>query len=275
VAVPDAGKEEAPENTRFLSERNVSVEEQMVRRGEPSPGDPSGRFADEQGEGGKAEPRATKADAVRVSAEPATEVAAAPSLDALLPKAAELARQSDPQDSPTEQHADSELAPGARNNLLKYGEPWRPTSHRRGTLDFIPDVREGDITLLNTKAELFAPFVRRVGLRVFQNLVILLRRDLDRVAVSGQELVSVEAVMDPKGELLEAQIKTRSATSSFGADQKLQRAIQEGFFDRNPPRGAESDDGNIHFLLTTRVYVMTDQAGRPFSYQAIFSAGLL
>src|SRR5207247_662987 len=33
----------------------------------------------------------------------------------------------------------------------------------RGTLDHLPDIQRGDVTLLNTKANVFAPFVRRVG----------------------------------------------------------------------------------------------------------------
>ena len=76
-------------------------------------------------------------------------------------------------------------------DLLKQGGGgWQVTSNRPGALDFLPDVREGDITLLNTKAELFSPFVRRVAVRVFGHLVILLRRQLEGVSTTTTSAAS-------------------------------------------------------------------------------------
>jgi hypothetical protein len=142
-------------------------------------------------------------------------------------------------------------------------------------LDFLPDVREGDITLLNTKAELFSPFVRRVAVRVFGHLVILLRRGLDGTPRRSQESVTIEAIMDTGGDLLSLDIKGHSYAASIGLDRSLLRACYEGFFDRNPPRGAEAADGNIHFLFNTRVQSIVGERGRPIGYRAVFSAGLL
>ena len=88
-----------------------------------------------------------------------------------------------------------------RNDLLRHGDPWRSGSTRGGSLDFLPSVREGDITMLNTKAEQFAPFVRRVAVRVFENFRILLRRSIDaRSAESVEEFATIEAIMDKQGQ---------------------------------------------------------------------------
>ena len=72
-------------------------------------------------------------------------------------------------------------------------------------------ILEGDITLLNTKAEVFAPFVRRVATRVFQNFWISLKRDLVASALATTEHVEAEAVMNPAGEMVGFEIHKRSA----------------------------------------------------------------
>ena len=60
--------------------------------------------------------------------------------------------------------------------------------------------------MLNTKAEQFAPFVRRVAMRVFENFCMLLRRSIDaRSAESVEEYAIIEAVMDKQGRLLSIQ----------------------------------------------------------------------
>ncbi|MFN8642551.1 MAG: hypothetical protein U0802_13190 [Candidatus Binatia bacterium] len=84
-----------------------------------------------------------------------------------------------------------------------------------GTLDYLPDVREGDITLLNTKAEMFAPFVRRVAVRVFQNFWISLKKDLTAPLLADEQ-VEAEAVMDPRGEMINFTITRRSPRMTLG-----------------------------------------------------------
>jgi hypothetical protein len=156
----------------------------------------------------------------------------------------------------------------------RFDNVWLPTSKDIGTLDFLPDVREGDITLLNTKAELFAPFVRRVAVRVFQNLLILLRRDLPNFAGTTEETVALEAIMTRDGELASLTIKERSSAQSIGSGRMLQQACRQGFFDRNPPAGAEADDGQIHFLLQSHILAVGDGRGVRFGYRVAFQAGL-
>jgi len=276
VSPSEAGENKAPEDTRFLSDRDTTVKEQSVRRGEPAPGPPAPPEAVRKVErvGGRAKEEARSARERPKS--PPVEVAALrklPGLDELLPGASRLAAE-DP-GPPEKKPAPAEGEPGERADLLKYGDAWQAASTRPGVLDFLPDVREGDITLLNTKAELFSPFVRRVALRVFGHLVILLRRELEGVSASNREWVTLEALMSKSGELLSLEVKERSSSASLNLDRTLQRACHEGFFDRNPPGGAEAEDGKIHFVLHTRVATVAGPDGRTLGYSALFSAGLL
>jgi hypothetical protein len=238
----------------------------MVRRGEP---------AQQEGEEAtEPEPPAPPADKQDGDGGGTQQLAALPRLDQLLPDALKLAGEGygeSPGNQGVQQEAKEvreERAPRRFDNV------WLPTSKDIGTLDFLPDVREGDITLLNTKAELFAPFVRRVAVRVFQNLLILLRRELPNLAGTAEETVTMEAVMTRDGDLASLTIKERSSDLSVGSGRMLQQACRQGFFDRNPPAGAESDDGQIHFLLQTHVLAVGDGRGLRFGYRVAFQAGL-
>lgn len=279
VSPSEAGEEKAPSGARFLSDRDNTVREQSVRRGEPAKGEDSppqpvrGRESQVPSGSASGGARAGHAGRAAPSGAAAREQARTAALEDLLPGAARLAGEEYASAGGARLERLAKAEAPERRDLLKHGDPWG--SGRGGTLDFLPDVREGDITLLNTKAELFAPFVRRVGMRVFQNLIILLRRDLASARSATDESVTMEAVMNRKGEMIDLQFKERSAVASFGTDRSLQRACQEAFFDRNPPAGAEMADGNIHFLLNTRVAVIAGPDGRAAGYRAIFSIGLL
>jgi hypothetical protein len=265
VEPSEAGEEiPPPPDTRLLSDRDNTVAEQMVRRGEPAqqegeeasePEPPAPPQAKTGGDGGGSE-----------------QLAALPNLDQLLPDALKLAGEGygeSPGDQGVQQDSKKTERPPRR-----FENVWLPTSKDIGTLDFLPDVREGDITLLNTKAELFAPFVRRVAVRVFQNLLILLRRDLPNFAGTVEETVALEAIMTRDGELASLNIKERSSAQSIGSGRMLQQACRQGFFDRNPPAGAESDDGQIHFLLQSHILAVGDGRGVRYGYRVAFQAGL-
>jgi hypothetical protein len=276
VSPPDAGEEKEPENARFLSDRNTTVKEEMVHRAEPAAGDPDSKAAAPpqhlKTEHAQAPP---KPQAPRESAN--TQIAALPKLDQLLPPAGDLMREGlvRPQDAPAAQ-APQQQASNQRTDLLRHGDPWRTGRLRGGSLDFLPAVREGDITLLNTKAEQFAPFVRRVAVRVFENFRILLRHSIDaRRADAAEEFATIEAVMDKQGRLLSINTKDRSLNAALATDRNLQAATREGFFDRNPPPGAEANDGNIHFLFDARVALLADPGRGLVGYRALFQAGLL
>jgi TonB family protein len=130
----------------------------------------------------------------------------------------------------------------------------------RGTFDDLPDVSPGNLTMLNTKADRFAPFVRRVGTRVFQNLLIYQRRDLDVpeiLAANGQ--VTIRALLDPGGRLKDLEVVDRSG--SHAVDQTLLDALKEAAFDHNPPKEAANDDGDFEFLFQAQLSAGVDPSG--------------
>ena len=92
-----------------------------------------------------------------------------------------------------------------------------------GTPDHLPDIRQGNMTFLNTKAHRFAPFVRRVAQRVFQHLVIDQRKNLrlDDV-IAAKDWVTIEAKMTVQGELVGLVLRSRSG--SYSIDESLLNA---------------------------------------------------
>jgi hypothetical protein len=290
VSPPDQGEEKEPANTRFLSDRNNVVKEEMVHRGDPAAGDPEGKATAAKKEPAaemKPSAPASQAEAKKLreagARKPApesqrseTQVAALPKLDQLLPPTGEMIREGvlPPQEAEPAAPAPQQHATVERNDLLRHGDPWR-TNGLGGTRDFLPAVRDGDVTLLNTKADQFAPFVRRVAVRVFQNFVMLVRRSRDSGRDSTEEYATVEAVMDKTGRVLAIETKRRSGSVAFATDRNLQAACREGFFDRNPPSGAEANDGNIHFIFDARITVVQDGAGHRVPNWVMMGAGLL
>jgi hypothetical protein len=281
VSPPDAAPNVAPPDTRFKSDRDVTVDKQQVKRGEPKPGESApGESAASDKPKPPPKPQAPKPPQPKPQAKPPAkpaapgrqkppQVAALKNLD-LLPNALKLAQEGYGQPAeepvPQEERVERRLTRGGADGLFI---PTGPT----GTLDYLPDIRDGDITLLNTKADMFAPFVRRVAVRVFQNMLITLKKDLGNANLSTLENVEAEAVMSPSGEMLGYSVTKRSTRVALSLDRRLQQACTVGFFDRNPPPGARAQDGNIHF-----VFVATFEAQptpRGLAYAVMLGTGLL
>jgi hypothetical protein len=181
--------------------------------------------------------------------------------------------------APTPAEAESKPREVAPRNLLP--------GHRQafsvspGVSDFLPTIREGDITLLNTKAEKFAPFVRRVAARVFQHLEINLKRAARGVGNTGggREFAVVEAVMNRRGEFLNARLLERETHTQLAVYKLLQTAARpDVVFDANPPSGAEAADGNIHFVLLVDLMIQVGPdprgGGGNVGYYGMASVGL-
>ncbi|HVN85583.1 MAG TPA: hypothetical protein VMW17_12145 [Candidatus Binatia bacterium] len=278
VTPPDAGEERPPEKTRFLSDRDNTVAQEMIRRGQPAPGEagPENKPPAQRAEARAAAPPKAPAPP-RQPREPSAneQVASLPKLDQLLPRAGDLVRQGAVVAQPQEQAAPT---PSHRNLLASGGGG--AFSSRPGINDYIPTIREGDITLLNTKAELFAPFVRRVAGRIFQHLAMGLDRARFASGVgSGREFAVVEAIMSKKGRLVSARLVQKDSNSGLAAHRELLAVTQPDiFFDENPPPGAEASDGNIHFMLLVDIMVqgMTDpRTGRSSAgYYGMAGVGL-
>ncbi|MCC6932660.1 MAG: hypothetical protein IT292_05335 [Deltaproteobacteria bacterium] len=118
-------------------------------------------------------------------------------------------------------------------------------------IDYLPDIPDGDITLLNTKAEQHAVFVQRVALQVF---AAIRRENWQKIPALEihklSDFTTIEAVMNKKGTMVALNFIGSSGSKSF--DQMTLAAINKSFTDQNPPAEACSDDGNIHFLFKSR-----------------------
>lgn len=123
-----------------------------------------------------------------------------------------------------------------------------------GVPDYLPELPDGDLTLLNTKAFQYAVFVQRVAIRVFGEMRQAgweLLRAADIAAISDSAVV--DAVIDKSGNLVSVAVKKSSGSSRF--DGVLREAVRKGVTDRNPPQSAAQNDGNIHFEFHSRSWV--------------------
>lgn len=123
-----------------------------------------------------------------------------------------------------------------------------------GSADFLPNLPDGDLTLLNEKADRFAVFVRRVATQVFAKIrstgwETLQAKDI--LAIQGN--ATVEAVLSPKGDLISVRLVESSGSRRF--DRSLEMAVTKGARDPHPPEGALASDGNIHFVFKSRTWV--------------------
>ena len=125
-----------------------------------------------------------------------------------------------------------------------------------GLSDYLPNLPDGDITLLNAKANQYAGFVRRVAIQVFTELRSRGWDDLTASEVRRiSDFTTVEAVLSRSGKLLSVTIERSSGSQPF--DGVLLEAAQAGARDPNPPPGAVADDGLIHFVFKARSWTST------------------
>jgi len=130
-----------------------------------------------------------------------------------------------------------------------------------GNSDFAPHLPDGDLTLLNAKADRFAVFVRRVALQVFASL-----RTSDwaesatfQRGVQTDE-VTIIAKLDPSGKFLNAQIVAPSSYPAF--DKTVYRSVVKGAWDKNPPSAALAKDGTITLIFKSKAWVRRGPQGR-------------
>jgi hypothetical protein len=286
VNPPDQVNDEVPEKTRLLSDRNSSTKEQTVAPGTPSPAQPQKEKTQSKEKPDAKKPPtqlAMKTPTEAPTPKPPVEKKVEQALEPTPPKNQTLGKPDAPDRTPqlfarpddllaqgwlAESGSDQEkkterqppqgrdliaLAPPPRENLLSLPGPV-------GTPDYLPDIRQGNLTFLNTKAHRFAPFVRRVALRVFQHLLIHQRKQLhlDDV-VAARDVVTIEAKLDLQGNLKKLYIQTRSG--SYAVDEALLKACERGAWDENPPPEAKAEDGHIHFIFRSDINAQYDEVG--------------
>ena len=287
VAPSDRENELPPTAPAFLSDRDNRVDQQTVKRGNPDAGaaenspppKPADAVANAKPPQAAPKPRA-KPPAPRAEAKPApqrgrpagrpieraqdlpgeTEPAGKPlpGLDQLLLPPSEVLAKADTGgresgSSGASGGGSAAAADDPRRDLVSAPPPARGIfGGPRGTFDDLPDVAQGNLTLLNTKADRFAPFVRRVGTRVFQNLLIYQRRDLGlNDILAAHEAITVRAVLDKSGKLKTLDVEDRSG--SLAVDQTLLDALRQAAFDQNPPPTAANPNGEFEFIFQAQL----------------------
>lgn len=274
VSAPDNNRssEAPPPVARFLSDKNLSTEKESIKRGA---GPDAGAFiSDKQhpqpGAPVPAQQQVMLKPKAPPAAKPATAEAPASVLKQLTLDDKTLASRFS---APATEKAESLNEVLQRENASsKTIDPGNYTAFSRpfgsgaafigqsGSADYLPDLPDGDITLLNTKASLFAVFVRRVATQVFSQLRSQGWESLrysDITAIS--DYTSVRAVLSPQGRLLRAIIESPGGSQPF--DQLLVRSVQKGAIDPNPPPAAAAPDGNFHLIFQAKSW--TQIVGNP------------
>lgn len=130
-----------------------------------------------------------------------------------------------------------------------------------GSADYLPSLPDGDLTLLNAKANQYAVFVRRVAVQVFAEL-----RQVGWESLRAPDIRQIgsdaifEAIMAPNGDLVSVRPIESSGSRSF--DEVLRVAVTKGAKDRNPPAGARAEDGFVHFIFKARSWVTISNNAR-------------
>jgi hypothetical protein len=291
VAPSDQENELPPTAPAFLSDRDNRVEKESVKKGNPdagaseppppkpaeavasakAPPPPAPQKAAPGPEARPAPPRAeAKAPPAQRPARPVgrpiervqelpgdTEPAGKPlpGLDQLLAPPSEVLAKADTGGRPSGGAAAATAPADDPRRDLVSAPPPAPRGifgGPRGTFDDLPDVAQGNLTLLNTKADRFAPFVRRVGTRVFQNLLIFQRRNLGLSDIlAAHEPITVRAILDKGGKLKTLDIEDRSG--SHAVDQTLLDALRQAAFDQNPPQSAANANGEYEFIFQAQL----------------------
>ena len=282
VAPPDHINDRAPENPRFDSDRDNTVEHETVKVGVPNPGPevpPAPKPASQQRAiaPDRPPPARPRQLAQRPAPPPrpaAPEPKPAPALDELFASTEELmaAQRAAQQQAPT-----SEDSGTGRRRLALAVPPLAPEwalSGPRGTLDNLPDIQRGSVTLLNTKANEFSPFVRRVGERVFQHLIIRQRRLELQQILSALHPVQMRVILDARGKLKSVQINDQSGSANM--DDTLSDALHTAAFDNNPPPAAANANGEFEFVFQAQLRAFEPGAGgTPGRIESRLSVALL
>lgn len=172
--------------------------------------------------------------------------------------------------------------PGDRERLNRFhrrepfsqAEPFALFSGRGGTPDYLPNVQDGDVTLLNAKADRHAVFVRRVALQVFGSLRRQSWREIPYGEVSRiREFARVRARMALNGKLVDVEILESSGSETF--DRLVSAAAQESCWDQNPPREAAAADGTIQFVFEARTWARGRESGPREQRWLLLGTGLL
>lgn len=269
IVSSETARQQTPASKKaFLSERDNSVAKETVHRGEQLDQQSSGR----QTASKAAMPQqARKAPAEKTPVKKPVEKAATkkqPKEQSALPllpqkanslflttdKALSMAR--DP-NQPAPSSAQSPAGSGAK--------PY-------GSSDYLPNIAQGEVTLLNTKAYKFSVFVRRVATRVFADLKVRTARPANPQTLVHSSPVLVQAELSSTGKLIA--VKLLNSSGSTRLDELLEQSVNQGAWDNNPPAAALSPNGHYIFLFQASISFTPGPGGRLQPSQLLLETGL-
>jgi TonB family protein len=280
VAPPDVINNQPPDHARFESDEDNTVLKETVNQGVPHPAPPPAPAAAPAPRKAEPAPRTRPAphdnDDTREAKQAEPHRSRAPALDDLFAPTDELVRSQREADRAEKDAPEQPAAAGRRRMALAVAPvvpEWSLPGHR-GTFDYLPDIQRGDVTMLNTKANEFAPFVRRVGERVFQHLVIRQRTLELQQILNAHDAVEMRVTLDPTGKLKTVRIESHSGSASM--DDTLSEAVNTAAFDNNPPKAAANAAGDYEFEFAAQLRAFTPGQGNvPSRIESRLSVGLL
>lgn len=253
VSPPAARAIKPPEDTNKLSDLDSLAVKEQVQRGDNGglPGAPS---QSQQQEHKQAQEQQRPAKQAPIDKQPEHTSNDGHPLKNLKLDDATLAMKFGSQPSKATKQS-SNAAPAA--TLNEYQAFSRPPGSgaaflgNAGINDHLPNLPDGDITLLNAKANTYASFVRRVAVQVFTQLRSQGWEKLSQQQIQQlSDFTTIEAVLSLQGKLLSVRILSSSGSTHF--DSVVNLSVSAGVRDPNPPPGAEAQDGAIHFIFKAR-----------------------
>lgn len=252
-----------PDDSRYVADRAASYEQQTVGpRGAPLPG----KKAEQQ----SAEPGSDSQDAPGTdSTEPGTEDEASDGqitdVRELFPTGEQIAKVLAEQ---RRKAAEAAANGGGGENALPL-----PVGESLDALD--PNLPQGQFTLLNAKSFKYAGFIRRVGQRVFDQMLgqLYSRGFAASIPVGAQGYAIVETTMNLQGEQLSTRIYRLEGEPAYA--EAARAAMVRGAWDLNPPSGVEADDGLIHWVLITRLHLVANDRYYGPQYRGNAQFGIL
>lgn len=218
-----------PKEARFESDKDSSTPKEQIKRGDPFAGQ-AGKAAIQ-----KTEPKKSM-QAQEKYIEPQKENNTEQKLTTLKLGTSELLSQV--KESEAQKKRDAELTAKIANS--------NPGNF--GTNDYLPGVQDGEMTMLNAKANQYAVFVRRVAQQVFGHIT---RGNFTSLPINSlteiQSPVRFRAILSPSGSLIKIEPVFSSHVQPF--DKLIESGVKAGASDPNPPKAAAAKDGNFYFLF--------------------------
>lgn len=248
VTPSEALKEEVPKkDTPFLSDKNTSTEREQIRRGTEGSTSPPLKKVEEKKLEKKVEKVEAKSEKPKSQANVGKNLFIDPSQETLSELSKESAASKNKEAKEQKDSSESRIS-----SMASIGTG--------GASDFLPNLPDGEITMLNAKADRFAVFVRRVALQVFSALKQSNWVDHPQLSNGFQtDGVTIRAVLTAKGEFVKAEILEPSGLVIF--DNTVFASVKKGAWDRNPPKEALASDGTVRFLFQSKAWVRSAGPG--------------